>query len=80
MTSALTLVVVWGVDGPSTSNPEGGGRHGGRRGWLATDNRAAATSQKWQRCCKSKAAMREGGTVLYLLLSGGTSVGTQLHK
>jgi hypothetical protein len=36
-----------GIDGPSTSNPEGGGHPGGRRGWLAMDNGAAVTSQKW---------------------------------
>ena len=40
------------------------------------DNRAAATSQKWQRCRRSKVAKRQGGGVLYLLLSGGTSAGT----
>ena len=67
--------------GPSTSNPKGGGRRGGHRGWLAMDNRAASTSQKWQRCRKSKVAKREGGGVFYLLLQAGcTSACTQLHK
>jgi hypothetical protein len=28
---------------------------------LAKDNEAAATSQTWQWCCKSKVAKREGG-------------------
>jgi hypothetical protein len=48
---------------------------------LATDNGAAATSQKWQWCRKSKVAKQEGGgVVLHLLLSSGTSARTQLHK
>ena len=51
--SALALAVVCGVDGPSMSNPEGGGHRGGRWGWLATDNGAVVMSQKWQRCRKN---------------------------
>ena len=72
--------MVYGVAGPSTSNPEGGGRCRGRRGRLAMDNGAAGTSQKWQRCRKSTVVKREEGGVLDLLLSGGTTAGTQLHK
>ena len=53
-TSALALVVVCGVNGPSTSDTEGAGRREGHRGWSAMDKEAAATSQKWQWCPKNK--------------------------
>ncbi len=36
-TAPLALAVVCGVNGPSTSDTEGGGRREGRRGWSATD-------------------------------------------
>ena len=68
-TSVLALVVVCGVNGPSMSDPEGGGRRGGHQGWLAMDNGATVTPQKWQRCRKSKVAKQEGGGVLYVLIS-----------
>ncbi len=58
MTSALALAVVCGVNDPSTSNTEGGGRCEGRWGWSATDKEAAATSQKWQRCPKKLSVVK----------------------